>query len=391
MSTVRVLAALVVPCLVQVAAQTPLTYPDILAKARPTTEQWRLDSRFAEWRGQLQETRGFLREGPTLSLDAGARRSPGFVRSTDKGVELEWPLFLSPSVRSDMERSLGQADPLLVEAARREGALRVKLGYLEAWLAQRLLALRETDLATVERWLQATQARVKAGAEPDYQEALVEGERLKAQQELDEARTQMARAWAALVALAELPSLPVPLADPGAIQAIPEDNIQASLRLGPLRKALLTQVELEERSLRLKQAQTLSRWSVRGSYATEGEDRITRLGLAVRLPRPGEATSVRQSTETQIRVLQGEYRQALAELDARILGVVYRFQKASTVSPVPDFTRAIQEVGQRLEAGKEQPSEAFPIRRQLLEAQMAALKRIQARHAITAEIQYLLP
>jgi hypothetical protein len=201
----------------------------------------------------------------------------------------------------------------------------------------------------------------------------------------------MARAWAALVALAELPSLPVPLADPGAIQAIPEDNIEASLRLGPLRKALLTQVELEERSLRLKQAQTLSRWSVRGSYATEGEDRITRLGLAVRLPRPGEATSVRQSTETQIRVLQGEYRQALAELDARILGVVYRFQKASTVSPVPDFTRAIQEVGQRLEAGKEQPSEAFPIRRQLLEAQMAALKRIQARHAITAEIQYLLP
>jgi hypothetical protein len=266
--------------LVQAMAETPLTYYDILARARPTTEQWRMDSRVAEWRSQLQETRGFLREGPTLSLDAGARRSPGFVRSTDKGVELEWPLFRSPTVRSDMERSLGQADPLLVE-----------------------------------------------------------GERLKAQQELDEARTQMARAWAALVALAELPSLPVPLADPGAIQTIPEDNIAASLRL----------------------------------------------------PRPGEATSVRQSTETQIRVLQGEYRQALAELDARILGVVYRFQKASTVSPVPDFTRAIQEVGQRLEAGKEQPSEAFPIRRQLLEAQMAALKRIQARHAITAEIQYLLP
>jgi hypothetical protein len=90
-------------------------------------------------------------------------------------------------------------------------------------------------------------------------------------------------------------------------------------------------------------------------------------------------------------MLQGEYRQSLAELDARILGVVSRFQKASAVSPVPDFTRAIQEVGQRLEEGKDQPSEAFPIRRQLLEAQMAALKRIQARHAITAEIQYLLP
>jgi hypothetical protein len=48
-------------------------------------------------------------------------------------------------------------------------------------------------------------------------------------------------------------------------------------------------------------------------------------------------------------------------------------------------------VGIRLEDGRDQPSDAFPIRRQLLEAQMAALRRIQARHLITAEIQYLLP
>ncbi len=377
--------------LVQAMAQTPLTYHDILARARPTTEQWRMDSRLAEWRGQLQETRGFLREGPTLSLDAGPRRSPGFIRSTDKGVELELPLFLSPKVRSDLERSLGQAHPLMLESASREAALRIKFGYLEAWQAQRLLALRETDLATVERWLQATQTRAKTAAEPDYQVALVEGERLKAQQELDEARTQVARTWAALVGLADLPTTPVPLADPGAIEPIPEDNIETSLHQGPLRAALLAQVELEERSLRLKASQSLSRWNLRGSYSTEYEDRITRLGVAVRLPRPGEAATIRESTDTQIRVLQGEYRQSLAELDARILGVVYRFQKASAVSPVPDFTRAIQEVGQRLEEGKDQPSEAFPIRRQLLEAQMAALRRIQARHAITAEIQYLLP
>jgi len=378
----------------QAAAQTPqkpLTYDDILVKARPTTEQWRMDSRFAEWRGQLQETRGFLREGPTVSLDAGARRSPGLTRSTDKGVELELPLFLSPKIRSDMERSLGVADPLMVESARREAALRIKIGYLEAWLAQRLLALRETDLSTVEHWLQATQARAKTDTEPSYQVSLVEGERLKAQQELDEARNQVARAWAGLIFLADLPAMPVPLADPGPIRPISEENIEQNLRQCPLRKALLAQVNLEERSLRLKQAQTLSRWSLRGSYSTEGEDRISRLGVAVRLPRPGEAMTVHQSTETQIRVLQGEYRQALAELDARILGVVYRFQKASAVSPVPDFTRAIEELGLRLEEGREQPSEAFPVRRQLLEAQMAALRRIQARHMITAEIQFLLP
>jgi len=48
-------------------------------------------------------------------------------------------------------------------------------------------------------------------------------------------------------------------ADPGAIQAIPEENIEAAPSPGLRRMALLTQVELEERSLRLQQSQTLSR------------------------------------------------------------------------------------------------------------------------------------
>ena len=373
------------------AAQIPLSYADILARARPTTEQYRLESRLADLQMQLQDTRGFLREGPTVSVEGAARRPSGLPAYTDKAAEIEFPLFLAPRVRGDLEASLGQAHPLLAESTRREAALRVKFGYLEAWLAQRTLALREADLATVERWLSVTRGRARDGKEPAYQVDLVEGDRLKAQQDLDEARTRMAQAWAALVALADVPSTPVPVADPGPVQPIPEENIQDRLRQGPLRRALEAQMELEVRSLRLREAQARARWSLRASYGTEAEDHITRLGVAVRLSRPGEDATLKRSTETQIRVAQGEYRQALAELDARILGVCYRFQKASRVTPVPDFAKALDTVEARLESGQDQPSEAFPIRRQLLEAQMAALKRIQARHALTAEIQYLLP
>ena len=413
------------PCLlaVQVVAQAPLTFEHLQAKARPAPESWRSDALLAERQRQSQESRGFLREGPTLSVSAGPRRIPGAPGTTDRGFEVDLPLFLSPRVRAELDRSLGQAHPLLQEAARREGALRLRAAYLDAWLAARLLALREADLATVAQWLKAAQARFEAGADPAYQVALVEGEHLKVQQELDEAHAQVARSWGTLLALTELPPTPVPLADPGAVPPIPTEKLLERLQAGPLRRALLAQADLEERSLRLKEAQELSRWSLRGSYAQEGDEKVTRFGLAVRLPRPGEGSAVRHSTEAQLRALQGEARQALAELDARALGAATRFTQAApdmneggppgrfalsasplalphgvsgqspvTPSPmkIPDFAQAIAAVGLRLREGRERPSEALPLRRQLLEAQMASLQRLHSQHLLAAELQTLL-
>lgn len=381
------------PCLLvmQAVAQTPLTYQDIQSKARSAPEQWRAEALLAERQSQFQESRGFLREGPTVSFLAGPRRSPGTPGTTDKGFEVDLPLFLSSKVRADLESSLGKAHPLLKEAANREAAFRLRTAYLDAWLAERLLALREADLLVVERWFQAAQVRYEAGADPAFQVSLVEGERLKIQQDLDEARTQVAHAWGTLVALAEVPNSPVPLADPTASQVIPKESLAERLQQSPLRKALLAQADLEERSLRMKESMALSRWSLRGSYAQEGQDKVTRIGVAVRLPRPGEGAAIRSSTETQIRAAQGEARQALAELDARALGAVSRLEKAPPVSVVPDFTQAISAVGLRLQEGRERPSEALPIRRQLLEAQMASLRRIHTQHLLTAELQTLLP
>lgn len=381
-----------VPCLLfaQAAAQTPLTYEQIQAKARSAPEHWRTEALVAERQLQLQESRGFLREGPSLALTAGPRRTPGTPGTTDRGLEVDLPLFLSPKLRTGLSERLGEAHPLLKEAARREGGLRLRAAYLDAWLALRMVALREEDLAIVERWLQAAHVRFEAGADPAFQVALVESERLKMQQDLDEARTQEALAWGTLTVLAEIPNTPVPLAEPGPVPVIQPGELGQRLQDSPLRKALVAQADLEERSLRLKEAQALSRWSLRGSFAQEGEDKVMRFGVAVRLPRFGESATIRSSTDAQILAVQGQARQALAEFDARTAGALSRLQKAPADATLPDFTQAIQAVGLRLQEGRERPSDALPIRRQLLEGQRASLQRIHAQHLLAAELQTLM-
>jgi len=382
------------PCLlvVQAAAQAPLTFEHIRAKARPAPDQWRAEALLAEHQVQLQETRGFLREGATLALSAGPRRGPASPVTTDKGFEVDLQLFLASRVRADLESSLGKAHPLLMEAARREGAFRLRAAYLDAWLAERSLVVREADLATVEQWLQAARVRFDAGADPAFQVSLVEGERLKLQQDLDEARGLAARAWGTLAALADVPSAPVALGDPGPVPPVAQENLLERLKEGPLRKALAAQAELEERGVRLSEALASSRWSLRGSYAQEGEENVTRIGLAIRLPRRGETTALRHRTETQLQTLQGESRMAEAELEARALGAAERLRKAPADADFPmDFSRALAAVGLRLQEGRERPSEALPIRRQLLEAQMASLRRTHARHLLAAELLSLLP
>lgn len=383
--------ALACALFVQAAAQPPLTFQDIRSKARPAPEQGRLDALVAERKLQLQESRGFLREGPTLSLQAGPRRIPGAPATTDKGFEVDLPLFLSPKVRAELAESLGRTHPLLKEAAQREGSHRLWTAYLDAWLAARLVALREVDLVTVEKWLKAARARFEAGADPAFQVSLVEGEWLKIQQDLEDARVQEARSWGALAALSEVPVAPVPLAEPGPVPVLLAEDLERQLEQSPLRKALLALAEVEEHSLRLQQSLALSRWSLRGSHAQEGDEKVSRIGFAVRLPRPGEAASIRQSTEAQRRANRGTARQSLAELDARVMAALSRSRAASSLAVSPDFTKAIEAVGLRLQEGRERPSEALPIRRQLLESQMASLRRLHARHLLASELQTLLP
>lgn len=376
------------PCLLMAQAP-PLAYEDILKRARTSPEQYRTEVLLAERHRALSGTRGFLREGPSLGVAAGPRTNPMLPTSTDQSVELDLPLFLSPGTRRRLEESLGQADPALREAARTEAQFHLRRAYLDAWLSERLLQLREADLATVESWHKAARARLEAGADPGFQVSLVEGEVLRAQADLDESRRQYLKTWAALRTVAEVPGGPVPMADPGDPPPLPAAGLAAKFETSALRRAIQSRLDLEQRALLHQEAVATSRWSLRGTYAREGEDRIGKVGLAYRFPRPGEGQALRRETEATLQATKRELEVALVELDARFQSALIRLQTATPPMPFKGFDLSLNAISLRLSEGKERPSEALPIRRQLLEAQAASYRRLQAAHLLAAELQAL--
>jgi hypothetical protein len=288
-----------------------------------------------------------------------------------------------------LEEALGKADPALRESARIEARFRLRQAYLDAWLSERLLALRESDQGTVQTWLKAAQARLEAGADPAFQVSLVEGEALKAQLDLDEARRARLEAWAQLRSLATVPDVPVTLVEPGDAIRMVADDLPSRFDHSSLRRAIQARLELEEQSLRQQQALATSRWSLRGGTSHEGVERITKLGLAYQFPRPGETGAIRRETEANLSAVKQELELARVELDARFQTALTRLQSQSAPTPFLAFDTALRAVEMRLNEGKERPSEALPIRRQLLEAQVASLRRLHAAHLLTAELQAL--
>ncbi len=384
----RILLLGALPCLLMAQAPT-LTFDDIHQRARTSPEQYRTEALLAERHRVLSGTRGFLRDGPSVGLAAGPRTHPQAPTTTDQTVEVDLPLFLAPGAQRRLESALGQADPALREAAGIEAKYRLRQAYLEAWLAERLLHLREADLATVQTWLKAAQARLQAGADPAFQVSLVEGELLRTQADVDEARRQRLYTWANLRTLSEVPAEPVPLAGPG-LPALPSpEGLQARFEQGSLRQAIQRRWELEGQTLRHQEALAGSRWSLRGSHGREGEERITKIGLAYRWGRPGERAALRREAEANLQAGRREGEIARLELDARFQSALARLRSAPPPLEFTGFDTALRAVSLRLEEGRERPSEALPIRRQLLEAQMASLKRIQATHLLTAELEAL--
>ncbi len=371
------------------AQAQPLTFNEIQHRARTSPDQYRTEALLAERQRALAGSKGFLREGPSLSAVAGPRTNPILPTTTDQTVDLDLPLFLAIGTRHRLETALGKAGPALRQGAAIEAKFRLRQAYLDAWLDEQLLILREADVATVQSWLKAAKARLEAGTDPAFQVSLVEGEILKAQLDMEEARKSRVGAWANLQALAEVPALPVPLEGPGNPTLPEAGNLQSKFEQGALRQALQARLELEQQTLRHQESMATSRWSLHGSYGKEGEDRITKVGLAYRFSRPGEGKAIRQETEATLQATKGELGIALLELDARFQAALQRLQSLPVDMPSPAFDAALRAVSLRLTEGEERPSEALPIRRQLLEAQVAFVRRVHATHLLAAELQAL--
>lgn len=167
---------------------------------------------------------------------------------------------------------------------------------------------------------------------------------------------------------------------------MPTDGLQARFESSALRRALKQRLDLESQVIRHQEAIATSRWSLRGSYGKEGEERISKVGFAYRFPRPGEGQALRRETEAAFQVTKRELETALLELNARFQAAHARLQAAPPPVSFMGFESSLKAISLRLVEGKERPSEALPIRRQLLEAKVASYRRLHAAHLLSAEI-----
>jgi len=370
------------------APAPPLTYDALLARAKADPTLLRTEADLAARQRQLAATGGLLKEAPTVLAEGGRRVGP-VTTTTDKVAQVDAPLLLAPRIRGEARRTLDSSQRTALALGRAEARHRLRLAYLEAWLAQAQLRLRTGQSETMETWLRVARARVDSGSDPAFQAELVRGDLVRQRTELGDAFRRAAEAWAALRALAELPSESLSLADPGPAALPDPAPLPAAFESSLARRALADRLATDRAAFELQQAVQTARWSVRGSYASEGEERITRLGVAIRLPRPGELGAQRREGAAGRASLQREGEAADLQLASRFQTALDRLRAFGAPPEPQGFEAALQAVDLRLQEGKERPSEALFLRRQLLEAQSATLQRLRDAHALVAELDLL--
>lgn len=166
-------------------------------------------------------------------------------------------------------------------------------------------------------------------------------------------------------------------------------GLTEAFQTGLLRLAQQDRSAAERAAFDLQQALRSSRWSLKGTYAAEGEERITRLGLAFRLPRPGELGAERREEAAGRSALARETETASFLLEARFQTALARLATYQDPPPPQRFEASLKAIDLRLQEGRERPSDALLIRRQLLEAESASLQQLHDAHALAAELALL--
>lgn len=371
------------------AQSEPLTYDAILAKARRDPALLRVVADHAARERELAATGGLLLSGPTLGVETGPRRIDGVSGGTDLRVQVDAPLFFHPGLRRTAGAAVEKEKQFLLASLPVEQRFELREAYLDAWLAQTLLALHRTQLETAREWLDIARARVRGGADPAYQVDLAQGDTVRAQSELDEVTRKYHDSWARLRVLSEVPESPAGLADPAPPVFPPLTGLDEKYMTGVLRRSVLQRAEAENAEFRLHQSVKGARWGVRGSYAREGVDRAVGVGLVYRFGRFGEGAALQRENDTGLAAIRGENEVERETLDARFRAARARLAAFGTLPEARDFLEAARAVGLRLREGKERPSDAIPIRRQLAEAEEARQQRLHDAHQLIAEIELL--
>ena len=359
-----------------------LTFTEVAAGRVPHEREVRAEALLAEAAGAAAGSGGWLLEAPSASLTAGPRRVDDGATTSDVAVEVELPLAAGRHRRLDLATALDD-DRVRIRAAGRAIALADLAGaYARAWLAQEEMALRVQDISIAEAWVAATERRVEAGADPPYESILVAVERDRALLDLLAARRDVELTWGELARLAAVPRAPQPL-DPS---SLPRGEQAAGA-------AVLTGIEAS-RDLAIllagaRSAAASSRWSVAGDAGREGEEELARLGVAYRFAMRGERAAIAGQRSSAEASATSEAAGAMADLRSRIAAAQVALRSTAPRLDAAALESVERALESRLAEGRERVSQVLPLRRQLLEAALAAAGARAARAQAAAELFFL--
>jgi hypothetical protein len=388
----RMVALVAIGFSAHAAAETPrtLTFADVVLRAAADPALLARSAGLARMQRELAATSRFTREGPTLEAEIGPRWMEDGARKLEASARIEVPILSDGRARADVERGLKSGSPDIAAADAVESRLRLRTAFLDAWLTQARLEVVDAQLQAMEALVASVRKRVEEGAEAPYELALVEGEWLRALSEADASRAARGEAWSTLRSFADLPAEPQSLASPGMPDLAVPDDAEGRFEAGVLRRAVAARGSLETALLELERTQRRSRWFAAATIAKEADESFATVGAAYRFPNRGEAAASERERASMGAAIDRGAEVEAAKLKTRFETATSRAERFGPITSPEAFDDALRAVALRVELGRERPAVALPVRRQLLEAQGAALQRLHDAHRLVAEIDAMI-
>jgi outer membrane protein TolC len=373
----------------QIRAQEPLRFAEAAAARLPHEREIDAEAFLADAASAAVGAGSWLLEGPTASGATGGRRPDRGDAALDVGFEIELPLQSDRQRRLELANALDESGASIRAAARAIALADLAGAYAGAWLAQAIIDLRAEDLALTDAWHAATQRRVEAGADPPYESILVAGERDRALVELIAARREVELKWGELARLAALGGEPRVLD----LASLPGGAGPASSGDGAGAATLAGIESRRDLALLLARAQTAaasSRWALNGDAAREGEEEnIAHVGVSYRFARHGERAALAVVESAAAAAAENVAAAERVDLRARLAAAAVPLAAEPSSLDDDDLRRAREALDSRLDEGRDRASTVLPLRRQLLEAALAAVAARAARAQAAAEIFFL--
>jgi hypothetical protein len=366
-------------------ARDRLSFADVLARRHVTGTETEVAAFIAESRRAAAGSGGLAAEGASVAVTTGPRRTESDASTSDFAIELDVPLLTNRKARVELAREVEALTGHLLTGAGALAAAELAVTYVDAWLAQEAVAVREEDLAVTDELLALSRHRLEAGADPPYESVLVAGERDRALVDLVTARREAKLTWGELAARADVGSeqQALPLARPAGAWGPAEPFSR------PVLAAIDARRRLEIALARARSGAAESRWALASAVAAEGDERLAHIGVAYRLAQGGERAAI--ASELAAAEARAE-RTAGAEATAARARIAAARESVNAAGPEvspEDLERARRALAARVVEGKERPSAVLPLRRQLLESRLAALAAEALRARAIAELTFL--